>query len=177
MRRRRKRSGKRKIKVWKKVVLILTVLIFVLAGSLFTAFLVLHWQGEKSLKTVPADSKSAKEAKETEYIRYNGKKYHYREDIINILCIGVDKDIPMEEKRDTGSLPCGCHFARESGYKAEHDENYCGAQRFHGACQGDGSCRKIRKDGYEAAGLSVRLWHNCRPEQQPDGGSGVETFI
>lgn len=104
MRRRRKRSGKRKIKVWKKVVLILTVLIFVLAGSLFTAFLVLHWQGEKSLKTVPADSKSAKEAKETEYIRYNGKKYHYRKDIINILCIGVDKDIPMEEKRDTGSL-------------------------------------------------------------------------
>lgn len=104
MRRRRRRPGRRKMKVWKKVILVLSVLIFVLAGSLFTAFLVLRYQGEKSLKAVPADGKSTKEAKETEYIRYNGKKYRYREDVINILCIGVDKEIPMEEKRDTGSL-------------------------------------------------------------------------
>lgn len=104
MRGRRKRPERKKLKVWKQIVLVLSVFIFVLAGSLFTAFLVLHHQGEKNLKTVPAGGKSTKETKEAKVIRYNGKKYRYREDIINILCIGVDKEIPMEEKRDTGSL-------------------------------------------------------------------------
>lgn len=99
-----RRRRKRKMKTWKKVVLVILALIFILAGSMFVFFLVLQSKGEKNLKTIPADSKNVEAAEEGTYIRYNGKKYRYKEDIINILCIGVDKDIPMEEKRETGSL-------------------------------------------------------------------------
>lgn len=99
-----RRRRKRKMKTWKKVVLVILALTFILAGSLFVFFLVLQSKGEKNLKTIPADNKNVEAAEEGTYIRYNGKKYRYKEDIINILCIGVDKDIPMEEKRETGSL-------------------------------------------------------------------------
>lgn len=37
-----------------------------------------------------------------QYMEYQGKKYQYREECINILCIGVDKEERMSEKDDDG---------------------------------------------------------------------------
>lgn len=32
---------------------------------------------------------------EEQYTTYNGKKYKYRQEIVNILCLGIDKGVPM----------------------------------------------------------------------------------
>lgn len=89
--------------------------ILLLAAGSGLGFLYLRFQGEKNLKTqVPAVSKEKDEAENTSgssekeeqeglYITYEGKQYQYNSDVINILCLGIDKDIPIEEKRDTGS--------------------------------------------------------------------------
>ncbi len=71
------------------------------------AFFYLRAQGEKNLKTeVPQKGKNTgggSEKREGLYITYEGKEYQYNSDIINILCLGIDKDLPIEEKRETGS--------------------------------------------------------------------------
>lgn len=92
------------MKTWKKAVFISAAVLLAVLGCLTVTFFILRHQGEKRLKSIPADSKKAEAVKESNVIRYNGKKYRYKEDIINILCIGVDKEIPMEQKRETGSL-------------------------------------------------------------------------
>lgn len=49
-----------------------------------TAFFVLRKMGEKSLK-----GNVQNETKES-YITYQGKKYQYKKDMVNILCLGID---------------------------------------------------------------------------------------
>ena len=98
-------------------IIVSTVLGFILliaAGS-GLGFLYLRFQGEKNLKIqisavseekdVAESIRGISEKKEQEglYITYKGKQYQYNSDIINVLCLGIDKDIPIEEKRDTGS--------------------------------------------------------------------------
>lgn len=94
---------------WKKVAAILLVSIVVIICGVAISFFVLRASGEKSLKTKVSEpeKESGTESaskKDGHYILYNGKEYRYREDVINILCMGIDKDIPMEQKRETGSM-------------------------------------------------------------------------
>lgn len=107
----KKKKKKSRLKIAAAVVLGIIVLAAAGGGL---GFLYLRYQGEKNLKTeVPAVSQKTEEAegeaasdeekKEGLYITYEGKEYQYNSDVINILCLGIDKDIPMEEKRDTGS--------------------------------------------------------------------------
>lgn len=42
-------------------------------------------QGENNLKA------------EEQYTTFNGKEYRYRQDVINILCLGIDKSIPLSD--------------------------------------------------------------------------------
>lgn len=108
------RIQKKKRKVWKYILLAEGILCLILAGAV-GGFFYLRAQGEKNLKTSvpvpPADAQEiSTEEESTEstsedglYITYQGKRYRYNADVINILCMGIDKDLPIEEKRDTGS--------------------------------------------------------------------------
>lgn len=91
-----------------------TILLIVAGAGL--GFLYLRFQGERSLKSqvqiMDANMESrentsedsiSEEEQEGFYITYDGKQYQYNSDVINILCLGIDKDIPIEEKRETGS--------------------------------------------------------------------------
>ena len=109
-------EGKKKKKSRLKIAAaVLGMIVLLIAAGSGLGFLYLRFQGEKNLKTqVPAVSQdkdetestqgtSEKEEQEGLYITYEGKQYQYNSDVINILCLGIDKDIPIEEKRDTGS--------------------------------------------------------------------------
>ena len=68
-----------KKKNWKKIVAVGTV-----------AFYILRQRGAESLRA------------EEHYVTYDGKKYKLKEDIVNILCLGIDKKEPIahiEKKR------------------------------------------------------------------------------
>lgn len=56
----------------------------VLCICVVTAFFVLRKMGEKSIK-----GNVQNETKES-YITYQGKKYQYKKDMVNILCLGID---------------------------------------------------------------------------------------
>lgn len=96
------------MKRWKKVVLcVVTALVVVVAG-LAGSFFYLRAQGEKNLKTkVTADAEDEKNTEEGLFITYNDKKYRYNEDVINFLCLGIDKEIPIEEKAAIPQLESG----------------------------------------------------------------------
>lgn len=109
-------EGKKKKKSRLKImaIAVLGFILLIVAGS-GLGFLYLRFQGERNLKTqIPVVSEdrdaaestqgtSGEEEQEGIYITYEGKRYQYNSDVINILCLGIDKDIPIEEKRDTGS--------------------------------------------------------------------------
>ena len=109
-----KYTKKKQRKIWKIFLLAGVILCLIFAGAA-GGFFYLRTQGEKNLKTeVPAAASEVQEdvnkgetgaadQEEGLYITYQGKKYRYNSDVINILCMGIDKDIPIEEKRDTGS--------------------------------------------------------------------------
>ena len=91
-----------------------TILLIVAGAGL--GFLYLRFQGERSLKSKvqimdanmgnrenTSEDSISEEEQEGFYITYDGKQYQYNSDVINILCLGIDKDIPIEEKRETGS--------------------------------------------------------------------------
>lgn len=50
-----------------------------------TGFFVVRARGERSLKENVQDA-----ANQDSYITYQGKKYRYKEDMVNILCMGID---------------------------------------------------------------------------------------
>ncbi len=79
------------------------ILFFVLSG-IVGAFVYLRTKGDKNLRTeVPEVTESKTELPEGIYITYQGKQYRYNSDIINFLCLGIDKELAIEEKRETGS--------------------------------------------------------------------------
>lgn len=91
-------------KIWVRVCLFLVVFIVVVVS----AFFVIRANSEKRLKS-EARKNSAANTTETETkkaydLEYEGKKYAYKEDIINILCLGIDKELEMNQARETGSM-------------------------------------------------------------------------
>ncbi|HIZ81790.1 MAG TPA: LCP family protein [Candidatus Mediterraneibacter pullistercoris] len=90
----------------KKVLFIIFFVLLALIIGIIGVFFYLRAKGERALKENPvtAYSDSSEGSGTTEpYITYKGKKYVYNDDIINILCLGIDKDLPIEEKRASGS--------------------------------------------------------------------------
>lgn len=100
---RKHRSSKR----WKKIMLGLIAVIVVGIAGLTGGFFYLRAQGEKNLKTNVAAAGDSAEAQEGLYITYNDKKYQYNEDVINFLCLGIAKDVPIEEKTAITGLETG----------------------------------------------------------------------
>lgn len=91
---------KKKWRMWQKILLGFgSALLVILIGGAST-FFVLKAQGEKGLKTQVEETNTEEARESGHYILHNGKEYRYREDVINILCIGVDKEQSMGEKRN-----------------------------------------------------------------------------
>lgn len=88
----------RGLKKWQKRLLIFSGIVTVIMGSLFFVFLYMSARGEKGMKTEVDDSGRI----EGHFIVYNGKEYRYKEDVINILCMGIDKHNSMSEERAPG---------------------------------------------------------------------------
>ncbi len=102
-----KHKKHRTLKRWKKVMLGLIAVIVVGIAGLTGGFFYLRAQGEKHLKTNVAAAGDSAEAQEGLYITYNNKKYQYNEDVINFLCLGIAKDVPIEEKTAITGLETG----------------------------------------------------------------------
>ena len=87
-------------KYWKIIVVIVILCIFVLL------FFLVRYKGKKNLEENIAAEQQQDSSEETTQaqntIDYHGKTYQYRKDIVNILCIGVDKEEAMWERDDDG---------------------------------------------------------------------------
>ncbi len=55
---------------------------------------------EAAAQAKDAEEQPKEEAEEEDLITYQGKKYEYNRDIETCLCMGIDKDLPIEEKRN-----------------------------------------------------------------------------
>lgn len=78
------RKGKRCLKIFAGMV----VVIFVVVVCGVFVFNILRARGKDNLKA------------EEHYTVYNGKEYKYRENVINILCLGIDKTAPLSENEE-----------------------------------------------------------------------------
>ena len=93
----------------KKRVLKIIFFIIALISLLLILFFLIRYRGEKSLQKSLSEEKT-EDVKENNVeweefqntLEYNGKTYQYRKNIINILCIGVDKEEVMSERDDDG---------------------------------------------------------------------------
>ena len=95
------------MKRWKKVVLcVVTALVVVITG-LTGSFFYLRAQGEKNLKTQVTSNGESEDDDVGLFVTYNGKKYQYNEDVINFLCLGIDKETPIESRREAANLANG----------------------------------------------------------------------
>lgn len=91
------------LKVLLVLLCILVCLLFVAAG----VFLGLKAKGKKQLQEINVQTQiTAPEEVQVEdegkYVVYNGKKYCYNEDIISILCMGIDKSIDETSVENIG---------------------------------------------------------------------------
>lgn len=85
----------------KKILLVFVCILLAVILAAVGGFFYLRQKGERRLKEEPVSG--SVDITDEEYLIYNGKQYSYNKNIINILCLGVDKDLPIEEKRDSGS--------------------------------------------------------------------------
>ena len=91
---------KERIKKFRKIIFLIGIfVIFVLL------FLGVRYKGKKNLEAnIAAEQQDVFEemASFQNTIDYHGTTYQYRKDIVNILCIGVDKEEAMWERDDDG---------------------------------------------------------------------------
>lgn len=95
----KKQKKRKQKKMW---TIILGVLLLLIAGTLITVF-ALRWSGKRSMThheatdveiTVPEEAKVMQDGT---MVTYKGKTYQRNEDIVTILCMGIDKS-ELEEK-------------------------------------------------------------------------------
>ncbi len=82
------KKEKRKWRNWQKVLLWIFIGIILFAIGVISAFFVQRGVTKHQLKT------------EEQYITYNEKEYRYRPGIVNILLLGIDKNIPLDEQEE-----------------------------------------------------------------------------
>lgn len=90
----RRRKKKKKGVTWQKVVITIIVVVCVALVGGVSVFFLSRSVGEKSLKAEASENITT----------YKGKEYKYREDIINILCLGIDKSEAMEKQIERRQL-------------------------------------------------------------------------
>lgn len=104
----KKKTGKK----WKKRLLIVLVVLFVIIAVPFGVFQYLKASGKNSLLTRAQSSApdlsgsgsvektdTDKEAYDPSVVKYKGKEYRYKDGMITILCMGIDKSEETFEKQ------------------------------------------------------------------------------
>lgn len=88
------------LKGWMKVAIGLGIFLLVSCVGIIGGFSYLRAKGEKNLRTnIEEEMKDASpEEREGYFITYNGKEYQYDEDVINFLCLGIDKSVSINDK-------------------------------------------------------------------------------
>lgn len=103
----KEKKEKGRLTPFKLCIIILCILILML-GSVVSAFFYMRAKGERSLQTekvevettIPEDIEVEEEGK---YIIYNGKRYCYNENVINILCMGLDRSLNETSEDNIGA--------------------------------------------------------------------------
>ena len=98
------KKKKRKYRKIRKAAIGGSVIVFLLFLMILFTFFFMRWRREQKLKTDVEETVTETGRDKGHYILHNGKEYRYKEDVVNILCLGIDKDIPIEEKRTEASL-------------------------------------------------------------------------
>ncbi len=89
---RKSHRRRKKKKVWKIVLTVLSVLALLVCVG-FASFVVLQKTGKSSLmKYAGTEQMTMKNTEESGLVSKNGKKYKYNENVITLLCMGIDKD-------------------------------------------------------------------------------------
>ncbi|WP_122642671.1 LCP family protein [Luxibacter massiliensis] len=96
--------GNRKIKTWQKILLVTGGIFFLLICSLGMAIVTLHKSGREQIQEDIKAEKTTAEGKKEDLIYHDGKAYRYRQDMVNILCMGVDKEVTMAEEKAANSM-------------------------------------------------------------------------
>ena len=81
------------------------MVVIVILGIFVLLFFLVRYKGKKNLEAnIAAEQQDVFEemASFQNTIDYQGTTYQYRKDIVNILCIGVDKEEAMWERDDDG---------------------------------------------------------------------------
>lgn len=102
----KKKSKKKKLKRWQRVLIILAGTVAGLIVALLLAFFVLRTLGKGQLEKVSAGEKP--EIGETEegtewqdgWVRYEGQIYAYNQDIMTFLVMGIDNDEEVSKAKD-----------------------------------------------------------------------------
>lgn len=74
---------RKKWRRWQNIIFWIIVIISILVLGGIIAFFSFQSKGKMDLKA------------EEQYITYDGKKYKYRQELVNILCLGIDKSVSM----------------------------------------------------------------------------------
>ena len=77
------KKEKKKWKRWQKILFGTIIAILIVLVGAISAIFILRQRGGNRLKA------------EEHYTTYNGKRYKFREDVVNILCLGIDKNEPI----------------------------------------------------------------------------------
>lgn len=100
---------KKKISLFKIGIIILCVMIIMLT-TVVGAFYYMRAQGEKALQTEKVEVEvtapeevEAEVEEEGKYVVYNGKRYCYNENVINILCMGLDRSLNETSEENIGA--------------------------------------------------------------------------
>ena len=91
-----------------KICIVILCMLILMLGSVVSAFFYMRAKGERALQTekvkvettTPEDVEVEEDGK---YIIYNGKRYCYNEDIINILCMGLDRSLNETSEDNIGA--------------------------------------------------------------------------
>ena len=89
---RKSHRRRKKKKVWKIALTVLSVLALLVCVG-FASFVILQKTGKNSLmKYAGTEQMTMKNTEESGLVSKNGKKYKYNENVITLLCMGIDKD-------------------------------------------------------------------------------------
>lgn len=103
-----KSNGKKKMKLWKKLLIAFGCVVLSLAMITAGAFLYLRSSGKDQLSqssytiTAPKNS-DVKLDDDGNTVKYKGKTYKYKKDVVNILFMGVDRERDEEIRTEIGN--------------------------------------------------------------------------
>ena len=105
---------------YRKIAMRAAVIIVVFIMVLIVGFFMIRQQGKRNIEgditaetagyamsdgteNMSEEADTQLTEKEYEVLMYEGQEYHYRDNLVNILCLGIDKDEIMSVRDNTGN--------------------------------------------------------------------------